>query len=57
MVLIIRNLLISKIEVRIEAQRPLVHNRRMMRSYEHCGKGNLPKWREAHLLKAGSVVE
>jgi hypothetical protein len=30
-------------EVRIEAQRPLVHNMRIMRSNDDCEKGNLPK--------------
>ena len=46
--------LFQNLEVRIEAQRPLVHNQRIMRSYEDCGKGDLPKWRDAHFLKAGS---
>ncbi len=42
--LIIKYSLISIFfEVRIEVQRPLVHNSRMMRSVDNCRKGNLPK--------------
>jgi hypothetical protein len=44
------------IEVRIEVQKPRVHNWRRMRSVENCGKGNLPKLEESHVLKAGSVL-
>jgi len=35
-------------EVRIEAQRPSVHYRRIMRSYDYGGKGNLPKQKDSH---------
>lgn len=44
-------------EVRIEEQRPLVHILRRMRSYDYCGKGNLPKRKESHVLEAGSAIE
>lgn len=44
-------------EVRIEEQRPSVHNLRRMRSYDYCGKGNLPKRKESHVLEAGSAIE
>ena len=43
--------------MRIEEQRPLVHILRRMRSYDYCGKGDLPKRKESHVLEAGSAIE
>ncbi len=37
-------------------QRPSVHNKRMMRSGDDCGKGNLPKLKVTHILEAGTVL-
>ncbi|GAB6255492.1 hypothetical protein PSKAS_10140 [Peribacillus sp. N1] len=49
--------LLHTFEVRIEEQKPLVHILRRMRSYDYCGKGNLPKPKESHVLEAGSAIE